>query len=173
MAGGGSDPQPVLDEPEPVHRLRWQLQSARACPADEGHRGLVGRWRGVPDGQGPPPSVSAAIAGPPGPARVDRQVDGLHVREPSANPRRNTIVRLLRGEVTADYGADGLAVLAEQLLALITEQCDRRPTVLVIDDLQWADQESVRMWGRLARSAPQMRPRSIVAACWTITPHVG
>ena len=83
-------------------------------------------------------------------------LDGLHVREPSANPRRNTIVRLLRGEVTADYGADGLAVLAEQLLALITEQCARQPTVLVIDDLQWADQDSVRLWGRLARSVPQM-----------------
>ena len=83
-------------------------------------------------------------------------LDGLHVREPSANPRRNTIVRLLRGEVTADYGADGLAVLAEQLLALITEQCARRPTVLVIDDLQWADQHSVRLWGWLARSVPQM-----------------
>jgi AAA ATPase domain len=46
--------------------------------------------------------------------------------------------------------------LAEQLLALITEQCARRPTVLVIDDLQWADQDSVRLWGRLARSVPQM-----------------
>ena len=34
-------------------------------------------------------------------------LDGLHVREPSVNPRRNTIVRLLRGEVTAEYGADG------------------------------------------------------------------
>jgi tetratricopeptide (TPR) repeat protein len=83
-------------------------------------------------------------------------LDGLHVREPSANPRRNTIVRLLRGEVTADYGADGLAVLAEQLLALIAEQCARRPTILVIDDLQWADQDSVRLWGRLARAVPQM-----------------
>ena len=83
-------------------------------------------------------------------------LDGLHVREPSANPRRNTIVRLLRGEVTADYGADGLAILAEQLLALIAEQCARRPVILVIDDLQWADQDSVRLWVRLVRSARQM-----------------
>ena len=34
-------------------------------------------------------------------------LDGLRVREPSANPRRETIVRLLRGEVTADRGTDG------------------------------------------------------------------
>ena len=34
-------------------------------------------------------------------------LDALRVREPSANPRRNTIVRLLRGEVAADHGADG------------------------------------------------------------------
>ena len=83
-------------------------------------------------------------------------LDGLQVREPSANPRRNTIVRLLRGEVAADRGTDVPAVLAEQLLALVTEQCAVRPTVLVVDDLQWADQASVTLWGRLARSARQV-----------------
>jgi len=83
-------------------------------------------------------------------------LDGLRVREPSANPRRDTIVRLLRGEVGADRGADVLAVLAEQLLALVTEQCAVRPTILVIDDLQWADQASITLWGRLARSAGQV-----------------
>ena len=83
-------------------------------------------------------------------------LDGLRVREPSANPRRKTIVRLLRGEVTADRGTDVPAVLAEQLLALVAEQCAVRPTILVIDDLQWADQASVALWGRLARSARQV-----------------
>src|SRR5215468_483138 len=83
-------------------------------------------------------------------------LDGLRVREPSANPRRETIVRLLRGEATADRGTDVPAVLAEQLLALVTEQCAIRPVILVIDDLQWADPASVTLWGRLARSAPQM-----------------
>src|SRR5215471_18731993 len=43
-------------------------------------------------------------------------LDGLRVREPSANPRRNTIVQLLRGEMAADRGVDTSAVLAEQLL---------------------------------------------------------
>ena len=83
-------------------------------------------------------------------------LDGLRVREPATNPRRNTIVRLLRGEVTADRGTDVPAVLAEQLLALVAEQCAVRPTVLVIDDLQWADRTSVTLWGRLARSAQQV-----------------
>jgi DNA-binding CsgD family transcriptional regulator len=83
-------------------------------------------------------------------------LDALRVREPAANPRRDTIVRLLRGEVAADRGTDVPAVLAEQLLALVAEQCAVRPTILVIDDLQWADQASIALWGRLARSAQQM-----------------
>ena len=83
-------------------------------------------------------------------------LDGLRVREPSTNPRRNTIVQLLRGEVAADRGTDVPAVLAEQLLALIAEQCAVRPTILVVDDLQWADQASITLWGRLARSARQV-----------------
>jgi DNA-binding CsgD family transcriptional regulator len=83
-------------------------------------------------------------------------LEALRVREPSANPRRNTIVRLLRGELTADRGADVSAALAEQLLALIAEQCAVLPTILVIDDLQWADQASITLWGRLARSVRQL-----------------
>jgi DNA-binding CsgD family transcriptional regulator len=83
-------------------------------------------------------------------------LDGLRVREPSVNQRRDTIVRLLRGEVAAGRGADVPAVLAEQLLALVAEQCAVRPTILVVDDLQWADQASITLWGRLARSAQQV-----------------
>ena len=80
----------------------------------------------------------------------------MRVREPSANLRRNTITRLLRGEIASDRGTDVPAALAEQLLALVAEECAVRPTVLVIDDLQWADQASVALWGRLARSAGQV-----------------
>ena len=83
-------------------------------------------------------------------------LDGLRVREPSANPRRNTIVRLLRGEIPADRGTDVPAALAEQLLAVVAEQCTVRPAVLVVDDLQWADPASITLWSRLARSARQM-----------------
>jgi DNA-binding CsgD family transcriptional regulator/tetratricopeptide (TPR) repeat protein len=83
-------------------------------------------------------------------------LDGLRVREPSTNPRRNTIVQLLRGEVATDRGTDVPAVLAEQLLALVAEQYAVWPTILVVDDLQWADQASIILWGRLSRSARQV-----------------
>jgi DNA-binding CsgD family transcriptional regulator/tetratricopeptide (TPR) repeat protein len=82
-------------------------------------------------------------------------LDGLRVREPSADPRRTTIVQLLRGESGVSRGEDVPAALAEQLLALVTELCDSSPTVLVIDDLQWADPATVTLWGRLARSVRQ------------------
>ncbi len=80
-------------------------------------------------------------------------LDGLRVREPSPNPRQETIVALLRGEVASGHGEDVPTALAEQLLALVSELCTTRPTVLVVDDLQWADQASVVFWERLSRSA--------------------
>jgi tetratricopeptide (TPR) repeat protein/transcriptional regulator with XRE-family HTH domain len=83
-------------------------------------------------------------------------LEGLRVREQPADPRRNMIVRLLRGEVEADRGMDVSAALAEQVLALVAEQCAVAPTILVIDDLQWADQATITLWGRLARSVRQM-----------------
>jgi DNA-binding CsgD family transcriptional regulator len=83
-------------------------------------------------------------------------LDGLKVREPSsAHPRRDTIVRLLRGEVAAERGTDVSAAVAEQLLALVAEESAAQPTILVVDDLQWADEATVVLWGRLARSARQ------------------
>ena len=84
-------------------------------------------------------------------------LDALRVREPSADARRTTIVRLLRGELAANPGADVSAALAEQLLALVTDLTAARPTILVIDDLQWADQATITLWGRLARMVPQAR----------------
>ncbi|MGH3294480.1 MAG: ATP-binding protein, partial [Trebonia sp.] len=83
-------------------------------------------------------------------------LDALGVRRPSANTRRTTIAGLLRGEVATDRGADVPAMLAEQLIALTIDETAVRPVVLVIDDLQWADSASVKLWGRLARTARQV-----------------
>ena len=83
-------------------------------------------------------------------------LDALAVRQPSANARRTAIAGLLRGEVPTDRGADVPAMLAEQLIALTVDETAARPVVLVIDDLQWADSTSVKLWGRLARTARQV-----------------
>jgi DNA-binding CsgD family transcriptional regulator/tetratricopeptide (TPR) repeat protein len=83
-------------------------------------------------------------------------LDALRVRAPSANARRTAIAGLLRGEVTTDRGADVPALLAEQLIALTIDETTARPAVLIIDDLHWADPASVRLWGRLARTAGQV-----------------
>ena len=80
-------------------------------------------------------------------------LDGLRVREPSSNPRKETIVALLRGEVASGRGEDVPTALAEQLLTLVNELCATLPMVLVVDDLQWADRASVTLWERLSRSA--------------------
>jgi DNA-binding CsgD family transcriptional regulator len=83
-------------------------------------------------------------------------LDALQVRRPSANARRATITGLLRGEMATDRGTDVPATIAEQLIALTIDETAARPVVLVLDDLQWADPASVRLWGRLARTAHQV-----------------
>src|SRR6202046_5718871 len=83
-------------------------------------------------------------------------LDALRVRGASANARRTTIAGLLRGEVATDRGADVPAMLAEQLLALTIDETNARAAVLGIDDLHWADPASVKLWGRLARTARQV-----------------
>jgi len=83
-------------------------------------------------------------------------IDALQVRRQSANSRRTTIAGLLRGEVATDRGADVPAMLAEQLIALTIDETAARSAVLVVDDLQWADPASIKLWGRLARTAGQV-----------------
>lgn len=51
----------------------------------------------------------------------------------------------------------------ELLLALVDRTCESRPVLLVLDDMQWADQASLLVWHRLGRSVEQL-PLLLVGA---------
>lgn len=76
-------------------------------------------------------------------------VDALLAKE-TAEPRLDTIQRLLRGELSSS--ADPSVAAAEQMLTLMDELSSASPTVLVVDDLQWADLSTISVWEWLARS---------------------
>jgi DNA-binding NarL/FixJ family response regulator len=70
-------------------------------------------------------------------------------------PRRE-IAALLRGEAGAGRAADPIPAAAERMLDLVDRLCARGPLVLVADDLQWSDEASLQVWGRLARATDQI-----------------
>src|SRR5690242_2929240 len=91
--------------------------------------------------------------------------DCLQVRPGSPDPRRAHAARLLRSQRLGLF-ADGDALVSsvEVLMALADELCAAAPTVVVIDDLQWADDASLLVWHQLAASIDQLR-LLLIATC--------
>ena len=81
--------------------------------------------------------------------------DCLQVRSGSPDPRRAHAASLLRSRWQAD--GDAAVNGIEVLLTLTDELCAAAPTVLVLDDLQWADEASLAVWHELATSISQLR----------------
>jgi DNA-binding CsgD family transcriptional regulator/tetratricopeptide (TPR) repeat protein len=80
--------------------------------------------------------------------------DCLQVRPNSPDPRRAHAAALLRSQRSeGDASVNGVEVL----LTLADELCAAAPTVLVLDDLQWADEASLAVWHQLAASISQLR----------------
>jgi AAA ATPase domain len=91
--------------------------------------------------------------------------DCLQVRLSSPDPRRAHAASLLRSQRLGLF-ADGDAAVSsiEVLMALADELCSATPTVMVIDDLQWADDASLLVWHQLAASLDQLR-LLLIATC--------
>ena len=85
-------------------------------------------------------------------------LDCLRVRPGSPDPRRARAGDLLSSRRLGLF-ADGDASVAgvEVLVALADELSAAAPTVLVVDDLQWADEASLIVWHQLAASIDQLR----------------
>jgi DNA-binding CsgD family transcriptional regulator/tetratricopeptide (TPR) repeat protein len=91
--------------------------------------------------------------------------DCLQVRPTSPDPRRAQAADLLRSErlgLLADGDASVTGI--EVLVALADELCAASPMVIVIDDLQWADEASLIVWHQLAASIDQLR-LLLIATC--------
>ena len=90
------------------------------------------------------------------PLRV--MLDCLQVRPGSPDPRRAhaaEVLRSLRQGLFAD--GDASVVGIEVLAGLVDELSAAAPAVIVLDDLQWADDASLIVWHQLAASIGQLR----------------
>jgi DNA-binding NarL/FixJ family response regulator len=82
--------------------------------------------------------------------------DCLGISPKSPDPANAQIAGLLRGEMGSHGGHDPVMAASEQMLELVDRLCARGPVVLVAEDLQWADEPSQVLWGRLARAVDQI-----------------
>jgi DNA-binding CsgD family transcriptional regulator len=69
---------------------------------------------------------------------------------------RGPISELLRSESAPGNRTDVVAAAAERLLVAVDELAVVAPTMIVIDDLQWADPSTITVLGRIARSVRQL-----------------
>jgi DNA-binding CsgD family transcriptional regulator len=92
-------------------------------------------------------------------------VDCLRVRPGSPDARRARAAELLRDRRLGFFGGADLSVAGiEVLVTLVDELCAAAPTVLVIDDLHWADDASLLVWHQLATAIDQLR-LLLIATC--------
>ncbi|OJF11925.1 BTAD domain-containing putative transcriptional regulator [Couchioplanes caeruleus] len=87
----------------------------------------------------------------------------LGLASPSADPRRAADAFDLHAASAGGCDDGGPGIAAERILAYLRTTCATTPVVLVVDDLQWADEATVLLWDRLV-TATRHLPLLLVAA---------
>ncbi len=92
-------------------------------------------------------------------------LDCLQIRHESPDRQRAAIAGYLRHHRPGLLAVDDVVyTAAEMLLALVDELCAASPTVIVVDDLHWADEASLTVWHRLMLAAGQL-PLLLIGTC--------
>ncbi|GIF96919.1 SARP family transcriptional regulator [Catellatospora citrea] len=82
--------------------------------------------------------------------------DALDVGAGSADPVRQQIAGLLRGEPVQAGTLDPVLAAGERMLALVDRLCAEQPLLLVLEDVHWADEPSLLLCHRLSRAVDQI-----------------
>lgn len=85
-------------------------------------------------------------------------LDALGVSAESNDPRRAEVAKALREDVPRPgvwYASDPVMAAVDRVLALVDVLCAETPMVIVLDDMQLADDVSMLAWRRLTRVARQ------------------
>ena len=93
------------------------------------------------------------------PLQVVTRALGLETTSP--DKRLAALAAQLHGDPAA--GDDGPAIAVERVLAYVRSTCAAGPLVLVVDDMQWADETSLLVWERLVALTRRL-PLLLVAA---------
>ncbi|GAB2826085.1 hypothetical protein GCM10022221_25080 [Actinocorallia aurea] len=117
--------------------------------ADAGRRGAHVVWASCLEGDGTPAmwpweqALTAVLDGLPAPAREKWLSSDLGVLLEARDDAAPTL-----------SGSRAQFRLFEQVVTVIGQAASRRPVLLVLDDLQWADATSLQLFGHLATRLP-------------------
>lgn len=90
--------------------------------------------------------------------------DCLGVSSRSTDPALSEVAALLRGGMTVPGTLDPVLAAGERMLELIDRWATSAPLVLIVENLQWADEPSLLLWNRLIRVVDQI-PLLLIGSC--------
>ncbi|WP_438870548.1 BTAD domain-containing putative transcriptional regulator [Paractinoplanes brasiliensis] len=184
LLAGTGDVEPGVRRAGPEHRTVVPTPIAKALRDGLGGRSWVGRVAEIDHLRGLVRAVAAGagnavwISGEPGIGKTellthafaDAARYGCRVAWGAADQLRSRVpLQVLSRALGLGTGAEPVD---DQIVAAVRSACATSPLVLVVDDMQWADSATVRVWERLLALVPKL-PLLLVAAARPDAHHAG